>query len=249
MKAQIITIGDELLIGQTINSNASVIGKCLTDLQIEVQRQVVVGDDEQEIVSAFASAWKNYDLVLVTGGLGPTHDDITREAVTKFFNSELEKNDEVLNDIKDRFARLNRIMSPVNETQAMVPKVASIIRNYYGTAPGFWIEREHKMMAVMPGVPYEMKQMMANYVIPKLSEKITGGDTVTKRLTLLTTGIAESTLFSKFGDIKEFLQEAKLAFLPSQFGVKLRLTVTEKDEETAFNRLNELEQKIRAFAG
>lgn len=249
MNAQIITIGDELLIGQTINSNASFIGKSLTDLEIEVQRQVVVGDDEQEILSEFASAWKNYDLVLVTGGLGPTHDDITCEAVTKFFNSELKKNDEVLNDIKERFARLNRIMAPVNETQAMVPKIASIIRNYYGTAPGFWIEQENKMMAVMPGVPYEMKQMMTNYVIPKLSEKITGGDTVTKRLTLLTTGIAESTLFTKFGDIKEFLQGAKLAFLPSQFGVKLRITVTEKDEKSAFNKLNELEQKIRSFAG
>ncbi|MCK9426882.1 MAG: competence/damage-inducible protein A [Ignavibacteriaceae bacterium] len=249
MKAQIITIGDELLIGQTLNSNASFIGKSLTDLQIEVQKQAVIGDDEQEILSEFASAWMNHDLVIVTGGLGPTHDDITCEAVAKFFKCELEKNDEVLLDIKERFTRLNRTMALVNETQAMVPKVASVMRNYYGTAPGLWIERDNKMMAVMPGVPYEMKQMMTNYIIPKLSEKIAVRDKVTKRLTLLTTGIAESSLFAKFGDIKEFLQEAKLAFLPSQFGVKLRLTVTEKDEKSAFNKLNELEQKIRSFAG
>ncbi|MDP3150893.1 MAG: competence/damage-inducible protein A [Ignavibacteria bacterium] len=249
MKAQIIAIGDELLIGQTLNSNASYLGKVLTDLDIEVQKQVVIGDEEKIILSEFASAWNNFDLIVVTGGLGPTHDDITCETVAKFFKSELVKNDEVLKDIKDRFARLNRTMAPINETQAMVPEIASAIRNYYGTAPGLWIENENKIMIVMPGVPYEMKQMMTNYVLPKLSERILPSGVITKRLTLLTTGIAESTLFSKFGDIKEFLQGAKLAFLPSQFGVKLRLTVTEKDEESAFNKLNELEQKIRSFAG
>lgn len=249
MKAEIIAIGDELLIGQTVNSNASYIGKILTDLDIEVQKQVVIGDDEKEILSEFSTAWSSYDLIIVTGGLGPTHDDITCQTVANFFNSELIQNEEVLKDIKDRFARLNRTMAPINETQAMVPQIASVIRNYYGTAPGLWIEKENKIMAVMPGVPYEMKQMMTNYIIPKLSEKIISSGTVTKRKTLLTTGIAESTLFSKFGDIKEFLQGAKLAFLPSQFGVKLRLTVTGKDEESTFNKLNELEQKIRAFAG
>ncbi len=249
MKAQIIAIGDELLIGQTLNSNASYLGKVLTDLDVEVQKQVVIGDEEEIILSEFASAWNIFDLIIVTGGLGPTHDDITCESVAKFFNSELIQNEEVLKDIKERFARLNRTMAPINETQAMVPQIASVIRNYYGTAPGLWIETENKIMVVMPGVPYEMKQMMTNYVIPKLSERIIPSGVTTKRLTLLTTGIAESTLFSKFGDIKEFLNGAKLAFLPSQFGVKLRLTVTEKDEESAFNKLNELEQKIRAFAG
>jgi len=249
MKAQIITIGDELLIGQTINSNAAYIGKALTELNIEVQKQIVVGDDEEILLYEFAEAWKNFDLIMVTGGLGPTHDDITCETVAKFFNSELEKNIDVLKDIKERFTRLNRSMAVINESQAMIPKVASVIRNYYGTAPGLWIEKENKIMAVMPGVPYEMKQMMANFIVPKLSEINSSNDTVTKRLTLLTTGIAESTLFAKFGDIKEFLQGAKLAFLPSQFGVKLRITVTEDDEESAYNKLTELEQKIRSFAG
>lgn len=249
MKAQIIAIGDELLIGQTLNANASYLGKVLTDLDVEVQKQVVIGDEEKIILSEFTAAWNIFDLIVVTGGLGPTHDDITCETVAKFFNSELIQNEEVLKDIKDRFARLNRIMVPINESQAMVPGIASVIRNYYGTAPGLWIERENKIMVVMPGVPYEMEQMMSNFVIPKLSERMLPSGRITKRLTLLTTGITESTLFSKFGDIKEFLQGAKLAFLPSQFGVKLRLTVTEKDEESAFNKLNELEQKIRAFAG
>ena len=249
MKAQIITIGDELLIGQTLNSNASFIGKILTDFEIEVLKQVVIGDDEQAILSEFETAWENFDLVIVTGGLGPTHDDITCATVAKFFNSDLEKNIEVLKDIKERFTRLNRSMALVNETQAMVPKIASVIRNYYGTAPGLWIEQDNKIMAVMPGVPYEMKQMMTNFIIPKLSGKIKASFSVTKRLTLLTTGIAESTLFAKFGDMDDFLLGAKLAFLPSQFGVKLRLTVTEEDEESAFNKLNELEQKIRSFAG
>jgi len=251
MKAQIIAIGDELLIGQTLNSNASYIGKALTDLQIDVVKQTVIGDDANSILSELTYAWDTYDLIIVTGGLGPTHDDITCETVANFFNSELEKNDDVLNDIKERFARLNRTMAPINESQAFVPKTAEVIRNYYGTAPGLWIEPDgmNKIMVVMPGVPYEMKQMMTNFVLPKLAEGITLHDETVKRLTLLTTGIAESTLFSKFGDVEEFLQGAKLAFLPSQFGVKLRLTVTEKDEDSAFNKLNELEQKIRAFAG
>jgi len=249
MKAQIITIGDELLIGQTLNSNATYIGKVLTELQIDVQKQVVIGDDRQEILDELSSAWAKNDLIIITGGLGPTHDDITCQTIAEFFNAELEKNDDVLTDIKERFARLNRTMAQVNESQAMVPKIAAVIRNHNGTAPGLWIEKENKIMTVMPGVPFEMKQMMTGFILPKLSEKITGGNTVTKRLTLLTTGIAESTLFTKFGDVKEFLQGAKLAFLPSQFGVKLSLTVTEKDDESAFNKLNELEQKIRAFAG
>ena len=249
MKAQIIAIGDELLIGQTLNSNTTFLGKVLTELDVEVQKQVVIGDEEEIILSEFTAAWKSAQLVVVTGGLGPTHDDITCATVAKFFNSELEKNPDVLKDITERFARLNRTMAAINETQAMVPNIASVIRNYNGTAPGLWIEKENKIMVVMPGVPYEMKQMLTNYVVPKLLEKIPPSGLITKRLTLLTTGIAESTLFSKFGDIKEFLQGAKLAFLPNQFGVKLRLTVTEKDEESAFNKLNELEQKIRALAG
>jgi len=252
MKAQIIAIGDELLIGQTVNTNATYIGKALSELQIEIAKQTVIGDDEQTILSELTSGWEQYDLLIVTGGLGPTHDDITSATVAKFFNSGIEKNADVLKDIKDRFARLNRTMAPVNENQALVPKIAEVIRNYFGTAPGLWIEpkkSKNKIMVVLPGVPYEMKQMMTNYVIPKLSELVALEPTKIKRLTLLTTGIAESTLFSKFGTMEEFLEGAKLAFLPSQFGVKLRITVEESDEEAAFNKLNALEQKIRAFAG
>ena len=131
----------------------------------------------------------------------------------------------------------------------MVPKIAQVIRNSLGTAPGIWIENEGKIFIVMPGVPYEMIEMMKSYVIPKLKEILGETESITLRKTLQTTGIAESTLFEKLGDLNELLGESKLAFLPSQFGVKLRITVEAKSEEKANNKISEIEQRIRSKAG
>lgn len=250
MNAQIISIGDELLIGQTVNSNASFIGKALTDLQIDVKKISVVGDDKKSLLNEFKEAFANSDLIIATGGLGPTHDDITREAVIEFFNTHLIKSEEVLEDIYNRFARLGREVAKINETQAMVPAIGRVIRNYHGTAPGYWISEKGKIFIVMPGVPFEMKAMMGEFVIEKLKEIVKPTLSLVKKYTtLLTTGIAESTLFERLGNLDELLDGAKLAFLPSQFGVKLRITVTEKDEESANSKLSEIEQKIRGHAG
>ena len=249
MKAQIISIGDELLIGQTVNTNASFIGEKISDLNIDVVKIGTIGDEEDIILKEFKNAYENSDLIIVTGGLGPTHDDITRSAVVKFFNTELVKNEEVLENIKNLFAKRGRKLTQVNIDQSLVPKNAEVIKNSKGTAPGYWIENEGKIFVVMPGVPYEMKTMMSDFVSEKLKEKTGIEQQITKRSILQTTGIPESYLFERLGNLDELLEGAKLAFLPSIYGVKLRLTVQESDEETAKNRLMEIEQKIRSKAG
>ncbi len=249
MNAHIITIGDEILIGQTLNTNAAYIGTEISKLQINVQKASVVGDDENAILKEFQECWERNNLLIVTGGLGPTNDDITRQCVVKFFNTEFINSKEVLDDIKNLFKKRGRELTKVNENQALVPKIAEVIRNERGTAPGYWIEIEEKIFIAMPGVPFEMATMMKSFVIPNLKEKIHNLNTFTLRRTLQTTGIPESNLYERLGNLDELLDGSKLAFLPSQFGVKLRITIEEKDEEAAKNKISEVEQKIRSKAG
>jgi nicotinamide-nucleotide amidase len=249
MNAHIITIGDEILIGQTLNTNAAYIGMKLTDINVNIAKTSVVGDNSKDIIDEFKSSLELNDIVVVTGGLGPTHDDLTRECVIKFFNTELVTNTEVLEDINNIFKKRGRTVTPINEDQAKVPQNAEVIRNSFGTAPGFWIEKDKKYFIVMPGVPYEMKNMMDKFVVPKIKAIIGKPARIQKRLVLQTTGIPESTLFEKLGNLDEILTGGKLAFLPSQYGVKLRITVEENNDETAANHLLEIEQKIRGKAG
>ena len=248
MKAHIVTIGDEILIGQIINSNAAYIGEKLTQAHVHVSGSSVVGDDEEIIINEFKRIFEKNDLVIVTGGLGPTHDDVTRKCVVEFFNTELVVDYEVLSDIKKFFEARGRVLTPTNEDQALVPKISKTIRNPYGTAPGYWIEKQNKIFICMPGVPYEMKNMMDSFIIPKLAQK-TENDNFILTKNLLTTGIPESMLYDKLGNIDELLQGAKLAFLPSQFGVRMRLTIVSKNEKNATNKLDEIEQKIRSLIG
>jgi nicotinamide-nucleotide amidase len=249
MKAFLISIGEELLIGQTINTNAAYIGSKLSDINIDIVKISVVKDDEQDIINELDLARKNSDVILITGGLGPTHDDITKKTIVKYFKTELIENPEVLDNIRTLFEKRGRKVTPLNEQQALVPKIAEIISNDYGTAPGMWINDDKKIFIVLPGVPYEMKTMMENFVIPKLTELAAADGLLIRRLILQTTGIPESTLYERLGDLDEILQDAELAFLPSVFGVKLRVTVKTNDEESAKNSLIEIEQKIRGKIG
>jgi len=249
MNAHIITVGDEILIGQVLNTNAAYIGKELIENNINVVSTSVIGDNEAEIVQEFKKAYEENDLVIVTGGLGPTHDDVTRKCIVNFFNTELVQNSEVLEDIKNLFKKRRWKINKINEGQALVPKIASVIRNTLGTAPGVWIEKDGKIFAAMPGVPYEMEEMVNSYVIPALKERIGEPEIITVRKNLLTTGIGESTLFERLGDLNELIGDSKLAFLPSQFGVRLRITSEGKSEEEALNKISEIEQKIRTKAG
>lgn len=249
MKAYLISIGDELLIGQTINTNASFIAEKLTDLNINVIKISVIGDDAESITEEIAEAEKNADVIIITGGLGPTHDDVTLKTIADYFNTELILDKDVLNDISDFFRKRGRELNKINENQAFVPKIAIPIRNRRGTAPGSWIERNNKIFISMPGVPQEMKGMMDDFVIPKLLEIIESKSKVILKKNLLTTGIPESNLFLALGDLDEILEGAKLAFLPNQFGVKMRITVTSDSKEEAEEKLFIIEQRIRLKVG
>lgn len=249
MKAHIVTIGDEILIGQTINTNAAFIGEKLTQHQIKIISASVVPDDETIILTEFKKAFSHADLVIVTGGLGPTHDDVTRKCIVEFFETELVIDEEVLMDIKKFFEVRGRTLTKTNEDQALRPKISIPIRNNRGTAPGYWIEKKNKIFVAMPGVPYEMKGMMEEFVLPKLDEKLSSKKNVLLIKNLLTTGIPESTLYDKLGNIDELLNGAKLAFLPNQYGVKLRITVEKNNRDDAMNLLDEIEQKIRSKVG
>ena len=249
MKAQIITIGDEILIGQVVNTNASYIGEKLSSAQIIVTKISSVGDEERVILEEFEIALNKNDLVLVTGGLGPTHDDITRKCIADFFQSELVMNELVLEDIKLFFENRNRTLTRINEEQALVPLLAKPIRNSRGTAPGFWIEKDGKIFIAMPGVPIEMKGMMESFVLPKLNEVNKDKFIFSSVKTLLTTGIPESFLFEKIKGIENIFEDAKIAFLPNQFGTKIRLGVSALSEQESKNRLLSVEQKIRSVVG
>jgi len=248
MIANIITIGDEILIGQTLNSNAAYIGSKLTEIQIEIKKSSIVGDNEESILQEFNEALKNADLVIVTGGLGPTHDDVTKKCIADYFKSELVFNEEVLEDVEELFKQRGREVTEVNRNQAYVPEIAEVIKNTKGTAPGLWIEVQNKIFIAMPGVPFEMKEMLSDTVIPKLKERFQP-EKYTATLNLMTSGIPESYLYERLGDLDNLLQGSKLAFLPNQFGVKMRITSTGEDEETANNKLTEVEQRVRGLVG
>lgn len=249
MKAYLISIGDELLIGQTTNTNVAFIGKLISESNISIIKSSAIGDNLKIILDEFDYASSKADLIIVTGGLGPTRDDITRSAILEYFKTELVFNDDVLEDIKNMLARRGRVIKKTHEDQAMVPAIADVLRNENGTAPGYWIERNDKIFVVMPGVPYEMRAMMTNYVMPKLINSIGVPDEYIKKLTLQTTGIAESILAEKLGDIDELLQGSEIAFLPSEYGVRLRITAKSNDQEVVKNLLTDIEQKIRTKVG
>ncbi|GJQ64034.1 MAG: putative competence-damage inducible protein [Melioribacteraceae bacterium] len=249
MKAYLISIGDELLIGQTTNTNAAFIGSKLTEIQLKIGRTSVIADDVDEVKKEFQIAYNTSDLIIVTGGLGPTHDDITLKAVVDFFDAELVLNEEVLADVEALFKKRGREITELNRKQAYIPKNAEPIRNSRGTAPGLYIEKDGKTFVVMPGVPYEMQGMMEKFVIPRLVEKMGGLSEFKYTKNLLTTGIPESFLYERLGNLDDLLGSAKLAFLPNQFGVKMRLTVSGDTEDDARTNLEEIEQKIRSFVG
>jgi nicotinamide-nucleotide amidase len=224
MLVEVIAIGDELLIGQTINTNAAWIGKELSLMGISVKRCTVISDDKDSIKNTIDEALKRAQLVLVTGGLGPTKDDITKHTLCEYFETELEINTEVLKRVEQFFKDRGREMLEVNKQQALLPKSATVMHNYHGTASGMWFEKEGSVLISMPGVPYEMKGIMKDEVFPKLKEKFQIASIYHK--TILLQGIGESFLADKIQDWENRVRSygLGLAYLPSTGIVKLRLT-------------------------
>jgi nicotinamide-nucleotide amidase len=246
MKAEIISIGDELLIGQVINSNQAYIAEKLNSVGIFGDKMTTIGDDENEILSAFHQAYSTHDIVTVTGGLGPTHDDITRDVVCKFFNTDSIIDNDALENVKRIFARRKSAPLKINEDQALVPRNCTVIQNRLGTAPGYFFDQGGKFFIVMPGVPYEMKAMMEDFVLPFFEKHKTGS--VIRHRTLKTTGIPESFLAEQIGDIKNIFSPDSgitLAFLPSSLGVRLRITSKANSEDEADNKIRGVETKLR----
>jgi nicotinamide-nucleotide amidase len=246
-QASIITIGDELLIGQVIDTNSAWMAQQLNKAGIKVLRRVAVGDAWDEIWQALDEESKHADIILITGGLGPTADDITKPLLNKYFNGKLVVDEGALQNVKHIFEKvLNRPMIESNLKQAEVPDTCKVIPNKRGTAPGMWFEKEGKVFVSMPGVPFEMKGMMDDFVIPELSTHFIFPH-ITHR-TLLTAGIGESFLAEKIKDFEKALPaHIKLAYLPNYGMVRLRLSsagfdriAVEKEIQEYFETLQQL---------
>ena len=247
MKSKIISIGDEILIGQIVNTNAAFLGDRLFSIGIPVAKTVVISDEEAELLSEFEDSFQNYDVTIITGGLGPTHDDITKPVLLKFFKDEFVRDEKVLAHVRNIFNSRNINMPKVNEDQALVPKNSKVIWNANGTAPGIWIEKDKKIFIALPGVPFEMRSMIENEILPELKKRFSSGSgKVYLQRTLLTTGLGESSLNEMIGNVKEIIGESKLAFLPSATGVRLRINTEGKNEKEAAEKMNIIEDKLRS---
>jgi nicotinamide-nucleotide amidase len=244
--ASIITIGDELLIGQVIDTNSAWMAQQLNEAGIFVKERISVGDVWHDIWKALELAATHSPIVLITGGLGPTADDITKPLLSSFFGGTMVENTEVLTHIEEIFRRLNRPMLDRNRKQAEVPDVCTVLFNHRGTAPGMWFEKEGVIFVSMPGVPHEMKGIMQKEVLPRLMEKMQLPAIVHR--TLLTAGIGESFLAEAIQSWEEALPEnIKLAYLPNYGMVRLRLTghgatreLLEKEVATEFEKVKQL---------
>jgi nicotinamide-nucleotide amidase len=224
IRAEVIAIGDELLIGQTINTNAAWLGEQLNAIGIKVHRATVISDDRSEIVNALNESSARSHIIIMTGGLGPTKDDITKHTLCNYFNTELVMNEEALTRITEFFERRGLPMLEVNRQQAALPAACSVIQNHRGTACGMWFEKGDRVFISMPGVPYEMKGMMEDEVFSKLASFY--HRPVIRHRTILTTGVGESFLANLLGDWEKMLEERNiaLAYLPSPGMVKLRMS-------------------------
>lgn len=224
MDITIINIGDELLIGQVVNTNASTMSRMLTAAGMDVRKTMVVGDEQQAIWDAVDEAMHNSDAVLVTGGLGPTKDDITKKLLCEYFGSELVESPMALDNVKRIFESRGYELTPVNRAQALVPRCCEVLNNDLGTAPCMWFSQEGKVLVSLPGVPFEMEWLMRNRVLPKLQETFKTDIITTKNI--LTQGIGESFLSDLIEPWELSLPEnIKLAYLPVAGLTKLRLTV------------------------
>lgn len=221
--AELLTIGDEILFGQIVDTNSQWMSVELSNAGIKVVRKTSVGDVEEEILAAFAEAERRADIILITGGLGPTNDDLTKPCLSKYFNCGLKMHAEALEEVTEFFKSRGRELTEVNRQQAALPECCEKITNAMGTAPGMWFERKGKVFVSMPGVPHEMKRMMKDIVLPKL--KTTFKTPTIHHKVIRTAGIGESFLAEKIQDWENALPaHVKLAYLPSLGEVKLRLT-------------------------
>ena len=245
INASIITIGDELLIGQTIDTNSAWMGQQLNKEGIWVKRRVAVGDVWDDIWNTLDEESKQADIIFITGGLGPTADDITKPLLCKYFGGKLVVDEGALQNVKEIFLKyLNRPLLEVNIKQAEVPDVCTVIQNKRGTAPGMMFKKEGKIFISLPGVPNEMKGMMEDFVLPQLPAFFELPAVVHR--TLLTAGIGESFLAERISEFEISLpKHIKLAYLPNYGMVRLRLTTSGKNKEAITTDIDNLFKELQ----
>jgi len=248
MVADIISIGDELLIGQVINTNASWMGEILNRNGINVRQITAIADDKKAILDAIDLSFNSANLILLTGGLGPTKDDITKHTLCDYFDTELVFNEAAFGLIKEIFKSRNFKVTDVNKAQAELPKSCIPIINSNGTASGMWFEKNGKVLVSMPGVPFEMKPMLEKEVIPRLKAKFK--TPVILHKTIMTQGVGESFLAKKIEDWENSLpKNIKLAYLPQPGIVRLRLSATGENQAKCEKYIAELVEKLKALIG
>lgn len=230
MNAEIITIGDEILIGQIVDTNSAFLGKELNKIGVSIYQITSIQDEKSHILKALKEAEGNAHIIIITGGLGPTKDDITKHTLCEYFDDTLVENAEVLAHVENIFKKyIKRPILPSNKTQALVPSKCKVLTNRFGTAPGMWFEKNGKIFVSLPGVPYEMKALITNEVLPELRKRFKFP--YIKHKTLLTYGLGESAIADRIEAFEDNLPDfIKLAYLPNLGRVRLRLSAKAMDK-------------------
>ena len=249
MKAAIVTIGDEILIGQIVDTNSGFIAKSLDKIGIEITEMLSISDNKKHILDTFANLQNKVDLVLITGGLGPTKDDITKKTFCDYFEDELVVNNEVLIHVTQLIEGIyKRPISQINKDQALVPSKCFVLKNANGTAPGMWMKKENTVFISLPGVPYEMKDIIENEIVPKIIKEYKRPFIIHQ--TVLTYGQGESLVAERIEDWENNLPEfIKLAYLPSPGRVRLRLSARGTNEAILKNTLSEQIKQLTELIG
>lgn len=246
-QAEILNIGDELLIGQIVNTNAVWIAQELNKRGVAIQRMTTVGDRETDIVAALTHAMQHQDIIIITGGLGPTKDDLTKDILTRFFDTRLVFHEEVFQLLDSFFKKRGKVLNEANKTQCYVPEACTVLMNYWGTAPGMLFEKDGKIIVSLPGVPLEMKELMNQYIFPLIESRYTLPPLIHR--SFLTEGIPESELMTLLADWENNLPASvKLAYLPSAGQVTLRLSTLHADGNGPV-LIQEQEEKLKAILG
>jgi nicotinamide-nucleotide amidase len=246
--AELLTIGDEILYGQIVDTNSQWMSVALSNIGVKVVRKTSIGDVESEILAALAEAEKRADIILITGGLGPTSDDLTKPCMAKYFDCEIRIHEEALQELTEFFKSRGRELTEINRQQAALPICCEKITNVMGTAPGMWFDRNGKVFVSMPGVPHEMKRMMTDIILPKLQQ--TFQTPIIQHTVIRTVGIGESFLAEKIAAWENALPpHIKLAYLPSLGEVKLRLTAFGTDKSVLEKESLSLVDELRTLAG
>ena len=247
MLAEIITIGDELLIGQVIDTNSAWMAEQLNLVGIKVHQITSISDNQQHILTTLREAGSRAKLILITGGLGPTKDDITKQTLCKYFDTSLVFSEAAYKNVEKLFSARGVAVTELNRLQAMVPANCTVIPNPNGTAPGMWFEYEGCIYVSMPGVPFEMKAIMEEEIIPRLMDKL---NQVIIHRTILTEGVGESFLAALIEPWEDALPPfIKLAYLPQPGMVRLRLTASGTDRNMLQQAIQNAENKLYPLAG